>query len=326
MSAGHEASSLLSILLVASSPKTGPQLLFSYPPHPSPLARLARPIYDSPLSAFARNKARNRKPAANAASRRSSLATSADSSDSEDSLPEGTDRKQGQQPESISDGSEDEENDEGDEMIDARAVSGYDLDGREEESPAPGLAMLPARNFAPLSAGYALPSLTQHSPAGAVLASPLPGGASHSIAYSHYLGIDVGILATFLIPSSKELCDTKFESILDYLAFVSHPVWLDGKRQRMRKRHAEKASRQNSTLSESATSRRESTTQRSASGASPPPASSNGYTSSAKEDAKETDPKEEERAASALETFNLVLVIDTPPDKHLSNHLDVYYQ
>ena len=27
-----------------------------------------------------------------------------------------------------------------------------------------------------------------------------------------------------------------------------------------------------------------------------------------------------------LDIFNLVLVIDTPPDKHLSNHLGIYYR
>jgi hypothetical protein len=37
-------------------------------------------------------------------------------------------------------------------------------------------------------------------------------------------------------------------------------------------------------------------------------------------------PRKRDPSQGTLESFNLVLVIDTPPDQHLSSHLDVYYR
>lgn len=253
--------------------------------------------------------------------------------------------------------------------------------------------------------------------------------------YTHFLGIQNSVLASSLIPSRKELRDTKLELVIDHLSFIGHPVHLDRgrekrakavyeeeqqaqqKHQRQRSSYGSKdfaalnsprpaafaspmlkaggpaavaSSRQNSpslhpaqdtghvmpmtpmlqarSLAQvshngqghaaAAGNKLESD---SVSSNSPLPPG-NGMSSSIAslgdmrlpppasihEDAAAADPSDPplldaaatqaetrrrsvsahstSKSSQALEAFNIVLVIDTPPDRHLSNHLQVYYQ
>ena len=177
-------------------------------------------------------------------------------------------------------------------------------------------------------------------------------------AYSELLGIDVDILSQCLL--KKSLRDSKFELVIDYLAFIGHPVWLDRGRKRIQEEQEKHAAAATANRKDSFDAA--STTTHSARGRSPVPAGS----STPQESPLEGDTSESASHASPqtersktlhslppspspahqplppskppsitqastpftgdLTMFNLVLIIDTPPDKHLSSHLDVYYK
>lgn len=178
-----------------------------------------------------------------------------------------------------------------------------------------------------------------------------------------YLGFSDGILAELLSPN-RELCDQPFELVVDHLAFVGHPVWLglgdeeparreadvaedDGvevERGRSRRRKAERGG---GPLGGGAVEDREKTVapplisrtsseppnlSRASSGspASPiklvrSPSSSSSlipWSSLASSQQSHTSI----HGASRLISFNLLCVIDTPPDSHLSSHLEGFYK
>jgi Nitrogen Permease regulator of amino acid transport activity 3 len=212
-----------------------------------------------------------------------------------------------------------------------------------------------------------------------------------ALGYGRYLGdFDDSVLASLLTPR-REMCDRKFEMVIDALSFIGHPVWLGRKgdesvdledrgRARMRSRWSEPSeassvvdhgsptspdapipdvqqitvpdpfspqpSHTSTPRSTSAapvgrvttappsvhqtpdTSRQpgSATNSRSMSPAVALPFQTTSTESSAGLSSPKMKPRKRAASQGTLESFNLVLVIDTPPDQHLSSHLDVYYR
>ncbi|GAA95219.1 uncharacterized protein L969DRAFT_85061 [Mixia osmundae IAM 14324] len=111
--------------------------------------------------------------------------------------------------------------------------------------------------------------------------------------FDEYLGLPTTLLASLLMPD-KELCNQKLELVVDAKSFIGHPVWLS-----------------------SASSAPKSDAQR----------RSDIKTHDFAADAATNEAAQPStRSRRGIEAFHLVLVIDTPSDRHLSRHLDVYYQ
>jgi hypothetical protein len=311
---------LLSVILVTSSANLGPTLVFSYPPTPRPTPRLSKPIYS--------------KPAEVVDAQRRSASTSSSSDDDE---PAGTER------------------------WDVRFVRGEATGDSSEDDRE-----------------------TSTTPPDSAATKDTPG-------YANYLGgFENSILASLLTPR-REMCDKKFEMVIEELAFIGHPVWLGRKgeeivesedlgRARMRSRAAAAhdvmessvqtlsssvfeqpsptsrelplpdiqqvtisdqlnvpskppasttpAGRVHSVYHTPDMSRHTSSSSISAplAGFTFPPAQAPSTESAVPSPPSRTRPRKRDYTAEALESFNLVLVIDTPPDQHLSSHLDVYYR
>ncbi|KAM0792404.1 hypothetical protein ACM66B_005083 [Microbotryomycetes sp. NB124-2] len=173
----------------------------------------------------------------------------------------------------------------------------------------------------------------------------------HSLLDS-YLGFPSNVLAALLSPS-RELCDQPFELVVDHLAFVGHPVWLGDKDEPSAVHRAgidedEKRGRQKNRANsgqldvdhpglpsrDSSGSRARSSSSRSSSrGPSPstrlPLSRSISSTNTLQPLASITSSQQSHgsiHGEGRLSSFNFVCVIDTPPDSHLSSHLEGYYK
>ncbi|BGP13923.1 Nitrogen permease regulator 3 [Rhodosporidiobolus nylandii] len=142
-----------------------------------------------------------------------------------------------------------------------------------------------------------------------------------------YLGFPDGVLASLLSPS-RELCDQPFELVVDHLAFVGHPVWLA----------SDETARERPPASE----KDDSSETDDGEGEEGSVGGRRGRSRSRRKYADLSDvgvedgPPVLERdrthshnsltGASRLISFNFLCVIDTPPDSHLSSHLEGYYK
>jgi len=361
-----QESSLLALLLVASSPQAN-SVIFSYPAAPKAIPRLSRPVYEKRVLKRRKRKHKLHRDVRQPVSVASASSTSSDSSGEEveprpagiksrrqsstatkqshlqnnglrQSSPSATPAYDSVSSTSSSDiGSEDE---------DSQVINGSEDEDKPEEG---------ADSPSPISALFH-PKLAAHA---RNMGSDL--SAQTQASYGHFLGIDVDILAACLL--KRGLKDSKMELVIDYLAFIGHPVWLDRGRQRA-KEEQEKAAA--ATESRKGSFDAASTVSHSARGRSPPPqaeSSTAPESSQAEYDASESaghpspevfKPKglpepfspspalrplppskppsirhgntKADHFDGDLTMFNLVLIIDTPPDKHLSSHLDVYYK
>lgn len=184
--------------------------------------------------------------------------------------------------------------------------------------------------------------------------------ATSKLAGDQFLGLSHSVLASLLTPS-RELCDQPFELVVDHLAFVGHPVWLGDEelarsrelvdeeevsdndddddegnlsrgRPRLRPGHP---SSSNIYVDEPALPRRtgsplKQSTEREADQA--------GAVDLPESDSPDTLPHPLASITSSqqsqgsihgsgrLTSFNFVCIIDTPPDSHLSSHLEGYYK
>lgn len=120
-----------------------------------------------------------------------------------------------------------------------------------------------------------------------------------------YLGFPSAVLGALLCPN-RELCDQPFEVILDHLAFVGHPVWLGDDEDPLPNPVAEDRGRRHRA------DQGEHTTQDQVAVGSHT-SSFHSHTTSI-------------HGQGRLTSFNLVVVIDTPPDSHLSRHLEGWYR
>ncbi|KAK4705621.1 nitrogen permease regulator 3, partial [Phenoliferia sp. Uapishka_3] len=180
-----------------------------------------------------------------------------------------------------------------------------------------------------------------------------------------YLGFPDSVLAGLLCPN-RELCDQPFELVVDHLAFVGHPVWLGDdepmqrkdaeeaeaeERGRSRRRRESRAAAENgrkSPVGGSPTGQDEKTFDRDPtvvpSATSPhvhtgassslsshnnsygTPTSLGPYGDSAMSVASSQQSQTSINGDGRITSFNFVCVIDTPPDSHLSSHLEGYYR
>lgn len=177
----------------------------------------------------------------------------------------------------------------------------------------------------------------------------------HSAGSNQYLGFSSAVLASLLSPS-RELCDQPFELVVDHLGFVGHPVWLgdeEGTRQPETTVEETEEDMQNEENARGRTRQRSSsltdkTPTAELSGMkldvqSPEPTSSSATspTSPIKLSrshgsnttlhpmsslASSQHSHNSFKGAGQLLSFNFVCVIDTPPDSHLSSHLEGYYK
>lgn len=176
-----------------------------------------------------------------------------------------------------------------------------------------------------------------------------------------YLGFPNAVLASLLSPS-RELCDQPFELVVDHLAFVGHPVWLGDEEVVRRTDVAEEdeddeedeeairgRSRQRS--GSMADSPRLDGADGSDDSAFKPPERTSSEPPSLSRRESPTHPIKLPRTPSSTSTlhpfsslassqqshnsihgagrlisFNFVCIIDTPPDSHLSSHLEGYYK
>lgn len=187
----------------------------------------------------------------------------------------------------------------------------------------------------------------EHPQRMAARGSPATSG---SIEAQHWLGFPISLLASLLIPAAHELCDRKFELVLDHLAFVGHPVALGHSRDRAKEKATSAATAVNSPDASgmSAGSTTVLSSPSSDGPNSPRPfrsinsvlASSGGQFSLGSPAMRPTaasPPSDDVSLPPArktpsdvplklLDRFSVVLVIDTPPDKQLSPHLDIFYR
>ena len=179
-----------------------------------------------------------------------------------------------------------------------------------------------------------------------------PSATDGSIEDQHWLGFPISVLASLLIPAAHELCDRKFELVVDHLAFVGHPVALGASRERAKEKAATATTTAMNSPNASGMSGGSTTRLSSMSSdgpGSPRPvrsinavlASSNGAQFSLGSPAMRPttmSPPSDDLALppihkvtsdpplKLLDRFSVVLVIDTPPDKQLSPHLDIFYR
>lgn len=172
-----------------------------------------------------------------------------------------------------------------------------------------------------------------------------PSPAAERKQVESYLGFSTTVLADLLCPN-RELCDQPFELVVDHLAFVGHPVWLgddepprrpdarededDDEEERGRSRRRRGAAGADDEPAEvtPAPSRDATVVPHrpipalATSPTSPTTARERPGTSVASSQQSHTSIHGEGRITS----FNFVCVIDTPPDSHLSSHLEGYYK
>lgn len=163
---------------------------------------------------------------------------------------------------------------------------------------------------------------------------PLDSATRHSSGkFDTYLGLSHPVLAQLLSPS-RPLCDQPFELVVDHLAFVGHPVHLsDDPSRRSRKRDGTlhsttKQSTSSDEDEEDEEDYRGRQARRVSTPTSTPPPSSlpSSFPSSSNSNSYSTTSSALSAAASPLISLNFVCVIDTPPDSHLSSHLEAYYK
>lgn len=180
-----------------------------------------------------------------------------------------------------------------------------------------------------------------------------------------FLGFSGNVLASLLSPS-RELCDQPFELVVDHLGFVGHPVWLgddepsrrpettreedeadmgddeeqeEDSRGRTRQRAASLADMTPTnelsqlSLEPKPVDRTTATSNPPSRGLSPTPpielrrsSVSNTTVTRLSSFTSSQQSQSSFDGASRLISFNFVCVIDTPPDSHLSSHLEGYYK
>lgn len=176
-------------------------------------------------------------------------------------------------------------------------------------------------------------------------------------AAEEYLGYPNSVLAGLLCPS-RELCDQPFELVVDHLAFVGHPVWL-GDEEPPRRLEVAREEDEDDQDEEDLRGRPRTRpvdllavdedfvnfshpTERSI---SEPVASTSAIEPKAVSPIKVVRSPSETptllaqssvasslqsgnsfRGVASLTSFNFVCVIDTPPDSHLSSHLEGFYK
>lgn len=172
-----------------------------------------------------------------------------------------------------------------------------------------------------------------------------------------YLGFSNNVLASLLSPN-RELCDQPFELVVNHLAMIGHPVWLgddaargaggpapefggstnydytvadeEEERGRTKRRQAEhdafllnpegRYGSVSSEASNSGSSREPSPV--------PPPITPLTPSSLLLQPSVTSSQHSHNslHGSGRLISFNLVCIIDTPPDSHLSSHLEGYYK
>jgi len=289
-------SSLLSVVLVASS-SSGPRLLFAYPPNAVAIPRVQRPIYGK--SAAVRDV----------------------------------------QDRSGHNSSSSEEDDEGDDMFGSRFIRGESSSSSSSEDEA--------------------------EDTGAFVDEYEIKEAKERESYQTYLGMSTSVLGSLLCPP-KELCNRRFELVINHLALIAHPailggrrhdndiesLWLsdgeqDGQEEEVDHLHESHDDLRKGRSAPSSTvgSRRPSrSAPQHARGSRDPSATrqpAQPASSRASSNTRSLPPAAQLVMSSSsvgspspvaappqsdLDNFAVVLVIDSPPDQHLSYHLGVYYR
>ncbi|KAL8276331.1 hypothetical protein RQP46_011256 [Phenoliferia psychrophenolica] len=185
------------------------------------------------------------------------------------------------------------------------------------------------------------------------------GGRGERVGVGSYLGFSDTVLATLLCPN-RELCDQPFELVVDHLAFVGHPVWLgdeepqrrpadtpiptsnrtpnddydddddEEERGRSRRRRGAGGGLESTASSPHlplpGSSTRDSTVRPSPIPSPSAPSSPETATKPSSSIASSQQSHTSTHGEGRLTSFNFVCVIDTPPDGHLSSHLEGYYK
>ena len=180
--------SLLSVLLVSSS-SSGSKLLFAYPPNAVATPRVQRPLYGK---SSAVRDVQARSPTLRAPKRRGEPGAEQTTSDDDE---------------------EDEEQDSGEDMFGSRFIRGESSSSSSSSSEDED--------------DYYESATTNGAPGENIIDyvhdEYLTREQRQTETYKVHLGLDTSVLGTLLCPV-KELCNKRFEMVVNHLAFIAHPV------------------------------------------------------------------------------------------------------
>ena len=140
----------------------------------------------------------------------------------------------------------------------------------------------------------------------------------------NYLGFSSNVLGNLLSPS-RESCDQPFELVVDHFAFISHPVWL-GDDETSKSQPPTEASEQSQDRGRRRRRGEHTSPVQDDTEPEPSLSSSKNATGMSSSFASSLQSQQSNQTAARLISFNFICVIDTPPDSHLSSHLEFFYR